>query len=155
MKVKNLKIARSIILFGGVIVSWSTTISSFVDFYQLEGTIFKIKDCMVPNPVTTPCFWGALAFVGAFLWSLKRIINERYMLYFLIFSFLFAWTNFAIELKGVTPKEGALIAPCPAGGRNPFTSACFFGSILFTLGLITSYFVLKNSKQKDKKELKE
>ncbi len=133
-------------LFSGVLVSWTTTLAAFMNFYRLEGTLFKIKDCIIPNPVTTPCFWGALAFMGALIWSLYLLKNnneksDRYLFYFLIGCVIFAWGNFTVELMGITPKPGALIAPCPATGTNPFLSACFFGSVLFTLSLTTNFFI--------------
>ena len=127
----------------GVLVSFYATITAFANFYQYEGTIFKIKDCILPNPVTTPCFWGALAFLAAFILAVKNLKKssakfEKYFMYFMVACVLFAWGNFAIELKGVEPTPGALIAPCPASGKNPFLTPCFFGSILFTASLILS-----------------
>lgn len=152
---KLIERTRLLILSLGVLVSWKETITAFQRFYQFEGTIFKIKDCVLPNPVTTPCFWGALAFAGALFWAYKlykkqNLKSERYLMYFLIGSVIFAWTNFAIELKGVEPVKGALIAPCPATAPNPFLSACFFGSILFTLALISTYVISKSPAREQK-----
>ena len=146
---KIIKKARLVVLGLGVLVSWNDTTRAFLRFYQYEGTIFKIKDCVLPNPVTTPCFWGALAFAGSLIWAYKLYKNknkdwEKYLFYFLIGSVIFAWSNFAIELKGVTSPEGALLAPCPVTAPSPFLSACFFGSILFTLALFSSYVISKS-----------
>jgi hypothetical protein len=151
------KKARLVVLVLGIFVSWYAVIKAFISFYNIEGTIFKIKDCLLPNPVTTPCFWGALAFFAATVWAYKMFAmneakKEKYFLFFMIGSVLFAWTNFMIELKGVTPKPGSLIAPCPATAANPFLSPCFFGSILFSLSLILTY-VIFNKLQKSKKNI--
>jgi len=135
---------RIVALALGVIVSWYATIGAFAQFYQYEGTLFKIKDCILPNPITTPCFWGALAFFIALVLAVKffkksNVKFETYFIYFMIASVLFAWGNFAIELKGIEPVPGAIIAPCPASGKNPFLTPCFFGSVLFTSSLLLSY----------------
>lgn len=147
---KNAYVLRVILLLAGIAVSWVAVINSFVNFYNVEGTIFKIKDCLIPNPITTPCFWGALAFLGGTMWAYKlhknsNIKKEKYFFYFITFCILFAWSNFAIELRGVTPKPGAIIAPCPAAPYGPFLSPCFFGSILFTLTFLLNFYVLKKS----------
>jgi hypothetical protein len=144
---KLLRKLRIVFLLLGVFVSWFATLSAFREFYGYEGTIFKIRDCVIPNPVTTPCFWGALAFAGGLVWAYKRYGSEtkkfeKNFLYFMIFSIIFAWSNFVIELRGVEPKPGSLIAPCQASA-NPFTSACFFGSILFTLSFLTTLLLVK------------
>jgi len=146
----NAYVLRVIVLLGGIAVSWTAVINAFVNFYNIEGTIFKIKDCVIPNPITTPCFWGALAFLGGTYWAYKlyksKNKSERYFLYFMIFCILFAWINFVIELRGVTPKPGALIAPCPAAPYGPFLSPCFFGSILFTLSFLLTCFLYRKRK---------
>ena len=50
------------ILTGGTIFSWTTVYQDFVRFFNLYGDLFRIYDCEIPNPVTTPCFYGAIAF---------------------------------------------------------------------------------------------
>ncbi len=147
----NIKLARFLVLVAGVGVSWFATITNFVAFYNIEGTIFKIKDCLLPNPVVTPCFWGALAFVFAAIWSYKlykkeNLKHEKYFLYFMVGCVLFAWSNFTIELMGVTPKPGAIVAPCPATTSSPFVSPCFFGSVLFTFGMALTYIISRKVK---------
>ena len=155
MKINSilLKQIRVAMLLLGVFVSWKTTLDAFFAFYRLEGTLFKVRDCVIPNPVTTPCFWGALAFFIALIWAYKQLgkedkKTEKYFLYFMIASVIFAWSNFIIELIGVTPPEGSLIAPCPATASSPFLSACFFGSILFSFSLITTYLIVKKHNKK-------
>ena len=145
-----LKKLRSLTLLAGVFVSWYATISAFIRFNEIEGTIFKFQDCTLPNPVTTPCFWGAIAFLIAFAWSIKLLAkvnekHEKYLFYLLIASVLFAWVNFAIELKGVEPTPNSPFSPCPVTTTNPFLSPCFFGSILFTISMFCSSFLSKKS----------
>ncbi|MFC1649679.1 hypothetical protein ACFL2C_03150 [Patescibacteria group bacterium] len=147
---KQLKKTRLAYLLLGSIIAWYETISKFAAFYGNEGTLFKVKDCVIPNPITTPCFWGATAFVIALILAYKFYKKsskkfEKYFLWFMIACVLFAWGNFAVELRGVQPVPGALIAPCTANPVSPFLSACFFGSILFTLSLISTYLISKKS----------
>jgi hypothetical protein len=153
----NLKKLRFVTLLFGILVSWTATIKAFINFYNIEGTIFKIKDCLIPNPVVTPCFWGSLAFFLAAIWAYKlknkeSLRKENYFLYFMAGSFVFAWSNFVIELIGVTPKPGSIIAPCPATTSSPFTGACFFGSILFTFSLILTYWAIIVSRNSNRRQ---
>lgn len=145
-----LKKFRLIFLLLGVIVAWSSTLASFIEFYRNEGTIFKIKNCVIANPVTTPCFWGSVAFlIALFLaykyWRKENKKFERNFFYFMIFSIIFAWTSFIVELTGVKQTPGAIVTVCRPTG-NPFLSPCFFGSILFTLSFASSWFIWKKTK---------
>lgn len=140
---------RIIFLLLGSFVAWYETITKFQEFYNYEGTLLKIKDCIVANPITTPCFWGASAFVLALILAIVYYRKqskdfEKYFLWFMIFCVLFAWGNFAIELVGIQPKPGAIITVCQANPVSPFLSACFAGSILFTLSLATTYKVISS-----------
>lgn len=147
----NLKTLRLFFLLLGVIVSWTATISAFLEFYGNEGTIFKIKNCVIPNPITTPCFWGAIAFFAALLFAIRYLKKEnlkfeRNFFYLMIFSIIFAWVNFGIELRGIKPRPGALITVCKPA-QNPFLSPCFFGSILFTLSFTTSWLIKEKTRK--------
>lgn len=138
-------------MFAGVAVSWITTINSFVNFYRIEGTLFKIKDCAVPNPIVTPCFWGALAFIAGAYWAIKLnkeadAGKEKGFLYFIIFCILFAWSNFLVEVLKIDYKIGGVISPCPVAYSSPWVSACFFGSVLFTLSGLTTLLIVKSKK---------
>lgn len=148
--ITNLKKLRIVFLLLGSIIAWYETISKISEFYDNEGTLFKVKDCVIANPITTPCFWGATAFVIATILAIRYYHKssknfEKYFLVFMIACVIFAWGNFAIELVGVTPKPGAIITVCQANPTSPFLSACFFGSILFTLSLVTTYLIRVSS----------
>jgi hypothetical protein len=149
----NLEKVRVGLLTAGAMIATSSVVAAFYRFYGSEGTIFKIKDCAIPNPITTPCFWGALAFIFATVWaynSLYKKTNGKKFLYFLIFCVIFAWSNFYIELEEVSVPKGSLLAPCPATTQNPYTSPCFAGSVLFTLSALTTLFILKVKEKKVK-----
>jgi hypothetical protein len=150
LETTRLKKFRLSFLLLGVIVSWMTTLSSFIEFYRNEGTVFKIKDCIIANPITTPCFWGSLAFLGALVLAYNHLRKEdlkfeRNFFYFMIFCILFAWSSFTVELTGVKQAPGAFFTVCKPAA-NPFLSACFFGSILFTLSFMTSWILFRKTK---------
>ena len=39
--------------------------------------MFEWSDCVVTNPLLTPCFYGALAFLAAFVWALVLLRSAR------------------------------------------------------------------------------
>lgn len=132
-------------LLGGTIFAWYTVYTDFNRFYQNEGTLFKIEDCAVPNPVTTACFYGAIAFLAAFIWSIflhllpveMRQKPLRYLTIFLVGGVLFAWTNMTILLVKfyrAAPGDGVSCSGVPTA--NPFTTPCFYGATIFLLSLI-------------------
>ncbi|MEK7644102.1 MAG: hypothetical protein AAB390_02250 [Patescibacteria group bacterium] len=151
MNKKNLVILLQTILFAGVIFSWYTVYQDFGRFYAQEGTLFKIKDCVAPNPVTTPCFYGAFAFLGAFVWSLlipkmaeeKRPLQYKYLSYLIIASVLFAWSNFTYILARfwLRPAGTAAIGCSGQLMTNPFTTPCFIGAAIFLVALGAVFLV--------------
>ena len=55
----------------GTVIAWSTVTLGFIRFYRAEGTLLKFTNCALPNPLTTLCFYGAIAFVLALLWAVS------------------------------------------------------------------------------------
>ncbi len=145
----------SLFLLLGSVIAWVTNVQGFRVFYDLEGTIFKFQDCVITNPFLTPCFWGATAFVVLFVWSLfllrksnqnKQQKHLSLLLPILFGCMLFGWGNVVIEAVRFYGNPPGVITGC--GGKpllNPFTSSCFFGSILFTLSF---FLVLWLNKKK-------
>lgn len=147
--------AQLIILLGGTIFAWVTVFQDFSRFYNYEGTIFKISNCVVPNPVTTPCFYGAFAFLIAFIWSIKllkktdvtaRVRSQGRLRWLLVASVLFAWGNFAYVLyKFYSPKadhtgcSGVYVS-------TPFLTPCFFGSVIFLIALVVGILLLRRDR---------
>lgn len=146
---------QSLVILAGALFAWSTIFGDFVRFSQVEGTLFKIKDCLVPNPVLTPCFWGGWAFLIALVWSLfilkmpseKQRVHQKYLVILLVAGTIFGWSNFgygwlkfiANESKPIVGCSGLLVA-------DPFNTPCFFGSLFFTASLLASLVVLKKHK---------
>lgn len=121
-----MKYIRSLLLFVGTGVSWSTVAWQFL--HPLQS----------PNPFATPCFYGACAFALAFLWSLYAIKKphqkiEQWLSFFLLFGTAFALTVIGIEMLqycgliggptvGCIPNTNPLLTPCAAGAVLFFTS---------------------------------
>lgn len=145
-------IVQSLVLLGGTVFAWFTVFGDFERFYQVEGTLFKVKDCVVPNPVVTPCFYGAIAFLLALTWSIVIIksINlpalyqrQKYLFWFLIAGTIFAWYNVTkLLIIFYSTAPGPKIGCSGQLLVNPYTTPCFFGASIFLLALIVSGTIL-------------
>ncbi|PIR43081.1 hypothetical protein COV24_04595 [candidate division WWE3 bacterium CG10_big_fil_rev_8_21_14_0_10_32_10] len=159
MQLKNKEYLLSSVLFVGILVAFYSVYQDFVRFYGFEGTLFKIKDCIVPNPVITPCFWGAWAFLISLIWSLKnikiketekRLKQTKYLLWFLMGGTMFAWTNFSLELiKFINAGGGEIVGCSGALVTNPFLTPCFYGSALFLTAMIVAFILKSKVKSQD------
>lgn len=149
---KKLFLIQSIVLLLGTLFAWYNVVIGFVKFYKLEGTIFKVRDCVIPNPVTEACFYGAIAFAVAFVWSVliqkrKDRSQERYLLWLLIAGSVFAWYNVITEFIKFYSKRNEIVFGCSATPIvNPFVTPCFYGACLFLIATVTAgvlYFYKK------------
>lgn len=147
------------VLFGGTLFAFFTVTEDIIRFVQTEGTIFKWRDCVYPNPAATPCFYGAFAFLIATIWTWKLLkrdgvvarLGEKKLLWLLIASTIFAWSNYGNFLfhflnRGSRPGvscSGVVVT-------NPFTTACFVGSAIFLAGLVVAILALLATRQKQK-----
>lgn len=142
---KKFLFLQSGLLFIGTIFSWYTVTTDYLRFLYSNGT----------NPLVTPCFYGAIGFLLAFLYSLhifmslpqKRERYQKYLMLFLIGGTIFGWSNFALELcnfyifKNPTSCSGA-------GTSSPFLTACFYGSVIYLLSLLSSIVTYRKGKQR-------
>jgi len=143
-----------VVVLVGVVIAWNHVIRQFYTFYTYEQTFFKVKDCVIPNPVTTPCFYGAFGFLLALVivwkFSMKPVTKKAltwFTLYLLAGS-LFAWYNAGRDLINFyTPHTAGVIGCSGAVITNPFTTACFQGAVLFLLAFIFSAIWLLGSKK--------
>lgn len=137
-------------LLAGMIFAWTTNVVDFMRFFRAEGTLIKVNDCLFPNPVTTACFWGAIAFAVAFAWSVwlvgkddvVRKRSQKFLMVFLSAGTAFAWSNFGIlmyRFYTALPGQGVGCSGVPAS--SPFVTPCFYGSMLFLMALIISIII--------------
>lgn len=147
---KGLLKIQSIVLLGGTLFAWYTVYTDFSRFYDIEGTLFRVQDCIIPNPVTTPCFYGAFAFLIAFIWSLyiikftddKKRWHQTRLMWLLIASVLFAWGNFSYTLYKFWLSKGAPTIGCSGVlSTSPWVTPCFTGAVIFLVSLIVGLII--------------
>lgn len=145
---KKFLILQSLLLFFGTFFAWYTVVNDFFRFLYNYGS----------NPLATPCFYGAIGFLVAYIYSLfiyftnfeKRKKHQKILVIFLIVGTIFGWSNFILELcmfyifNNPTTCSGASSA-------SPFLTACFYGSVIYLLSLISSLLAFKNLKINSKK----
>lgn len=149
---KKILYVQVVALLGGTLFAWFTVYNDFMRFYDIEGTVFRVKDCIIPNPVTTPCFWGAWAFLIALLWAIAIVRktdvmaqtkNQKRLVIFLVAGNIFAWSNAARGIVEFYANKAQPTIGCSGLlVTNPFITPCFFGSSLFLLSLLVSFFVI-------------
>lgn len=148
----------SIVLFCGTVFAWYTTYTDFTRFFIYGGSWLRFSGTIYPHPATTPCFYGAFAFLAAFVWSLlilrdsevvRRKTQQKYLVWFLVAGNLFAWTNAISQIArfyAAAPGEGVSCSGVPI--TNPFATSCFYGSSLFLLSLIVAYVAFRYWEEK-------
>lgn len=150
------KILTGILLIG-TLFAFSAVGKEYIEFYGMYQTIFKIKDCAIPNPITTPCFYGAFAFLAALIYSIKiRKMNVEkmkkntlYLIFLLIASNIFAGVNNAIIFyKYFTSSDKIGCSGRPID--NPFTTPCSVGGALFFVALLVALLLFEQLKKKNK-----
>ena len=145
------------VLFVGTVFAWYTVIQDFIRFYNFEGTVFKVTDCIIPNPVTTPCFYGSWAFLIALIWAITIIRqkdpivqkkNQVRLTWFLVAGTLFAWGNFLKGLIKFYANQGRPTVGCSGQlVSNPFTTPCFIGAVIFLCALVVALIISRKKKE--------
>lgn len=148
---KQLQKTQVFVLFIGTVFAWTAVYVDFDRFYAIYGTIFKVKDCNPPNPATTPCFYGAFAFLAAFamayhIWKNPKQANalQKRLQYLLIGGVLFAWGNLArTAYLFYTAGPGEKLSCSGVPTDNLFTTPCFFGAVLFSIAFLVSLIITR------------
>ena len=155
--IKKLYITQVLVLLGGVAFSWHAVYVDFVRFYNTEGTILKIKDCVYPNPVVTPCFYGAIVFLVAFIWALyvlrdkifsSQAVKQQRLWLILLAGTAFGWINFGFSLvKFYMAPVGEQVTCSGVPTDNPFLTPCFWGSVIYLIAFLLSWVIMKRDKE--------
>lgn len=156
MKTNLLKL-QTVILLLGTVFAWVTVYTDFTRFYNLYGSITRISNCVIPNPLTTPCFYGAIVFLISFFWSIKVLIlhikgidivvSQKNLSYLLFAGTLFAWGNFSYELYKFYNSQAAEKLSCSGiPTDNVFSTPCFVGAVIFLAALILATIIKLNRK---------
>lgn len=149
---KKLLYLQTMILAGGVVFSWSRVV------IQISG--FNSSYETSTNPLVTACFYGALAFIAALIWSgiilqyeSMDIKKEKYLRNFLLLGTLFALTIWGSELltyyKIINIPLSALSC---APDTNPFLTPCFGGLLFFLGAFLTALIITSTHKSKTDSE---
>ena len=151
---KNLLYLQSLLLLSGTIFAWGNVLKEFKIYFAAGGQILQTAGCPVTNPIITPCFWGATAFLIAFVWSLNilrikptaQISNEIKLNWFLVASTIFGWGNVALEFYKYYASKMQPIVSCTGIIKSPIYAPCFTGSIIFLTSLIYALNLSKKLK---------
>jgi hypothetical protein len=142
------------VLAIGTGFSWITLVFDYRRFFASGGHVLNISGCAVTNPVVTPCFYGALAFLAAFVWAFailrsapEAVLKRQRGLQFLLAAgTVFAWGNFAYEVyRFMQPRPAASAFSCLAGevAVNPLMTPCFYGALIFLTALVVSILITR------------
>lgn len=156
MPLKKLLAVQVFLLLCGSLFAWYNTVKNFIRFFNIEGTIFKVYNCAIPNPVTEPCFYGAVAFVIAFAWAVviykqKEILikQQNYLWWFLSAGTIFAWFNVTREfLAFYGPRSGPALGCSAQLITNPFLTPCFTGASIFLISAILAGIIYSLASKK-------
>jgi len=148
-RLQKLLWVQSLILIGGTVFAWTKLLTQFDTFYSTYGTLFRFRDCVIPNPLATACFYGSLAFVVALVWSVVVLkipteIRARRLRNFLLFCVLFAGSVVSYEVADfykLLPNGGIPISCTP--GANPLVTPCFYGMLFFIASFVTAIFATR------------
>lgn len=137
--------AQTIVLAGGMLFAWGTVVLDFRRYAQAGGALTRFGGTQFPNPLLTPCFYGAILFLIALAWAVTLPRQARdtqrrsqgQLVGMLIVGTLFAWGNFAIELvRYCAREEGAAYLSCSGTvAAHPVFTPCFVGAVLYATAL--------------------
>lgn len=146
---EKLLLGQAVLLAGGTVVAWFNLINQFANFHSLYGTFFRFRDCAVPNPLATACFYGSLAFIAALVWAMAMFMKpnptgERRLRNFLIFCVIFAGSVVSYEFAGYYNLLGGNAIPVTCSpGVFPLLTPCFFGLCFFLGAYLVSRIAVR------------
>jgi len=148
-----LKVQVSVLAIGTGF-SWITLVFDYRRFFASGGHVLNISGCAVTNPIATPCFYGALAFLAAFMWGLAILRSsqeavvkrQRGLQCLLSAGTVFAWGNLTYEVYRFMQSQPAVsVFSCPVGEVtvNPLMTPCFYGALIFLTALVVSILIIR------------
>jgi hypothetical protein len=145
------------VLALGTLFSWFTLLIDYRRFFAAGGRVFEVSGCAVANPLVTPCFYGALAFLAAFIWAVAVLRSapesmaqrQRGLHWLLAAGTVFAWGNFAYEVYRYSQPHASVSAfSCPREEAlvHPLMTPCFYGAMIYLAALVVSVFIFRARK---------
>jgi hypothetical protein len=154
---KKFAALQSLILAGGSIFAWYTVFGDFKRFLNAGGEILNFSGCRFPNPLATPCFYGAIVFLIALIWSVliyqkidntQRLASQKKLNFLLLAGTIFAWSNFGYEMyKFYQPHTEPFLSCSGTLAQHPIYTPCFTGAIIYLAAFITSLIFVKALKK--------
>jgi len=152
--VNSLLKTQSAVLAAGTAFSWYTLVDDYRLYFAAGGEWFQWSGCSVTNPMQTACFYGAIAFLIALVWSLgvlagtpNRVMGrQRGLNWLLAAATVFAWSSFAWEMFAAANHQPAPKFSCPPLPQAPvqyLDQPCFYGALMFLAALMISQLVLR------------
>lgn len=142
------------VLAIGTAFAWFTLAGDYRRFFGAGGEVFQWSGCAVTNPLLTPCFYGALAFLAALVWALVLLRSapaaaarrQRGLNWLLAAGTVFAWSNLAYEVFLYSQQRPASAFSCPPPGEavvHPLMTPCFYGALIFLTALAISLLIVR------------
>ena len=152
--VKSLLKVQVAVLAVGTLFSWFTLVVDYRRFFAAGGRAFELSGCAVANPLVTPCFYGALAFLAAFIWAVAVLRaapqamprRQRGLHWLLAAGTVFAWGNFAYDVvRFAQPHATPSAFSCPKDEAlvHPLMTPCFYGAMIYLTALLVSMLILR------------
>jgi len=147
-----LRYVLSATILGGAVFAWTTLFGQFERFLGVYHTLFRFADCIMPNPLITPCFYGAVAFLVALGWSAYLIVRPSMRGDVWLSRLLLFGVFFALAVLGYEAAEyykwidfGGVSVSC-APGVHPLATPCFTGLLFFGAAYALSFAILRMRK---------
>jgi len=142
---------QSLVLLGGSIFAWWTIYHDFVRFFDKHYVLTNFTDCVVPNPLATPCFYGGICFVLALAWSVsiwlnksaeRQRVNQARIWWLLLAGTIFAWSNFGYQYYKFVQNSFRPTLGCSATiVQTPWQTSCFYGAAIFLTALVVASII--------------
>ena len=143
---KRLLWLQTLVLTVGAVFAWTTVLGDVSRFVAAGGHLTQFRGCSVPNPLGTPCFYGAVLFVVALVWAMSQLQAaeparraQRQLVGMLVAGTLFAWGNFAWEMWRYWHRAGGAFTSCSGTlAVHPIATPCFTGAVLYLAALVAA-----------------
>jgi hypothetical protein len=139
---------RTGLLGLGVVSSWTALASQFIAFLQTYGTLWHVSTSVATNPVLTPCLYGSLAFLAAFIWSCALLLRPNlsgdiWLNRLLLFGAVFAAAVVLYDCSQYYKLFSLGVPLVCSPQANPFFTACFRGLVLFVASYLAGVWVIR------------
>ena len=148
---KRLLWAQALLAAAGAVFAWTTVLGDVSRFIAAGGHLWRFRGCSVPNPLGTPCFYGAVLFLVVLVWAISQLQAahperrvQRQLVVMLAAGTLFAWGNFGREWWRYRQSASGTFRSCSGTlAVHPIHTPCFTGALLYLAVLIVALLVAR------------